>query len=648
MEELESRHHDHPPVVSLDSLEPLPPELGFLQDRFADRASLQKVVHLARAWGAHTDQVLFAMNLVRPDDYYRALALHAGLDFTDLVHHAPNWSIYERVHKRVVETGDIAPIGQGDDGLQIAIAPTGANARRIARLAEQPYLSYQLRQQIFITTPSRIRTAFLERFRSTISRNALRGLEEKYPDSSARSGLTIWQKATGFLILLITAIGCWNAPSSVWICLNVFLVAIFMVVTLFRTSAVFWSALHQRQAQKTHPPPPNSDLPVYTILVPLFREALVLPHLVQALLRLDYPIAKLDIKLILEEEDMATRQMANELNLPSAFDIIVVPPIGPQTKPKALNFALQFARGDFAVIYDAEDRPEPDQLKKAIRAFRDGPSDLVCVQARLSIYNYWHNWLTRQFTIEYAALFDALLPVMEVLRVPLPLGGTSNHFRIDKLREVGAWDSFNVTEDADLGMRLTRLGYRCTMLDSTTYEEACSSLPAWLSQRTRWFKGWLQTLVVHMRHPATTWRELGPHGFFALNILMGGIVLSSVAYPLFLGLIIYGVYTGGVFEFLPVFWSKIYLAANLWNLVAGLVASIALGWFALRSRGLNGWGPFGLSKDLMLIPIYWLLISLAAYRAIWQAVTRPFYWEKTEHGLHRANPLAQHKNGDQT
>ncbi|MBZ0217749.1 MAG: glycosyltransferase [Fimbriimonadaceae bacterium] len=366
MAELESRRQVTPPPAFSALPDNLPPELGFLQDRFADRDSLLKVTRLARVWGVSTDRVLFSMNLVRPDDYYRALALHAGLDFTDLIHHAPNWSVYRQVHKRAIEMGDIAPIGQNEDGLQIAVAPSGASVRRIALLADQPYLSYRLRGQILITTPGRIRRAFLERFRSTISRQALRGLEEKYPDSSARSGLSIWQKTACFCLLLIAVIGSWFAPAAIWVGLNVLLAAIFMAVTLFRAGAVFWSALHRADDGAAPETLPDSDLPVYTILVPLFREARVLPPLVEALMRLDYPIAKLDIKLIFEEEDTATRQAADNLNLPAAFDIIVVPPIGPQTKPKALNFALQFARGDFAVIYDAEDRPDRISLKRLL------------------------------------------------------------------------------------------------------------------------------------------------------------------------------------------------------------------------------------------------------------------------------------------
>ena len=237
------------------------------------------------------------------------------------------------------------------------------------------------------------------------------------------------------------------------------------------------------------------------MFVPLFKEVEILPHLAKALRSLDYPPAKLDIKIILESVDTATIEAASKLDFPGNVDLIVVPDRQPRTKPKALNYALQFATGDLAVIYDAEDRPEPDQLRKAATVFRHASPKLACLQARLDYFNAKENWLSRQFTIEYATLFRGLLPLFGRFGLPLPLGGTSNHFRIGVLRELGAWDPFNVTEDADLGMRLHRAGYKVETLDSTTYEEACCQPVAWVKQRTRWLKGWMQTFGVHMRAP---------------------------------------------------------------------------------------------------------------------------------------------------
>jgi cellulose synthase/poly-beta-1,6-N-acetylglucosamine synthase-like glycosyltransferase len=278
------------------------------------------------------------------------------------------------------------------------------------------------------------------------------------------------------------------------------------------------------------------------------------------------------------------------------------------------------------VIYDAEDRPEPDQLRRALH--RGGPPNLAAVQARLNLYNASDSWLTSQFTIEYCALFDGLLPALDRLSLPIPLGGTSNHFRASALRWLMAWDAFNVTEDADLGIRLARSGYRCQVVASTTHEEAPARLMCWLRQRTRWLKGYVQTWLVHMRSPAALWRELGPRGFLAFQIMVGGTVLSALAHPWFYLLASMELGAG---EFLArpgsIFGWPFWLIA-WFDLSAGYLASMGLGLLAVQRRGYRA-----LLWHIPLMPLYWLLISAAAYRALWQFMTARFEWEKTEHGL---------------
>jgi cellulose synthase/poly-beta-1,6-N-acetylglucosamine synthase-like glycosyltransferase len=237
---------------------------------------------------------------------------------------------------------------------------------------------------------------------------------------------------------------------------------------------------------------PDKALPTYTIVAALYREAASIDGLLRALARLDYPPEKLDVILAVEADDAETRSAIERRTARLPVSIIVVPPGDPRTKPKALNAALPFARGDFIVIYDAEDRPEPDQLRRAYDAFARGGARLACVQARLSIDNTADGWLTGLFTAEYAGQFDVFLDGLTALRLPLPLGGSSNHFRTHVLRKACGWDAYNVTEDADLGMRLARLGYRSEMIASTTYEEAPAQFAPWLRQRTRWFKGWMR------------------------------------------------------------------------------------------------------------------------------------------------------------
>ncbi len=379
---------------------------------------------------------------------------------------------------------------------------------------------------------------------------------------------------------------------------------------------------------------PDAALPTYTLLVPLFREAHMVPQILKALTGLDWPAAKLDIKLVLEAVDTETAAAAQALDLPGNVEIVVVPDAEPRTKPKALNYALPLARGEFLVIYDAEDRPERDQLRRAFDAFRQGPPNLATVQARLNIDNDDGSWLTRQFTLEYSALFDGILPALDRLNLPLPLGGTSNHFRVSALKWLMAWDPFNVTEDADLGTRLARFGYHCRVIASTTYEEAPAGLGNWFRQRTRWLKGFVQTWLVHMRKPRALWRELGPRGFLAFQVTIGGTILSALVHPWFYLLVAADAAGGGLLAPPASFLSAPFWATAWFALVAGYASAMTLAVLAARRRGLDH-----LLRHIPLMPLYWLLISAAAYRALWQFLTAPFKWEKTEHGGGGQPPL---------
>jgi cellulose synthase/poly-beta-1,6-N-acetylglucosamine synthase-like glycosyltransferase len=241
------------------------------------------------------------------------------------------------------------------------------------------------------------------------------------------------------------------------------------------------------------------DMPMYTVLCPLYKESIMLPIFVEAMQKLEYPIDKLQILLLLEEEDRETIATARDLDLPSQFQIVVVPNTSPKTKPKALNYGMKFATGEYIVIYDAEDDPDTLQLKKAACIFSHAGNDVACIQSKLDYYNDTQNLLTRLFTLEYSLWFNLTLPGLQALNAPIPLGGTSNHYRAAALQAIGLWDSFNVTEDADMGIRIARKGYRTLIMDSTTFEEANSMTKNWFKQRSRWVKGYMQTYLVHLR-----------------------------------------------------------------------------------------------------------------------------------------------------
>ena len=459
---------------------------------------------------------------------------------------------------------------------------------------------------------------------------AVAELMKAHPDWSAKTGLASWQVYFGTIISGLALGAMAFAPRETLTLGSIALSVFFLLAILLRFAAVV-SLLAPATGQKQRLPPllADAELPRYTVFVPLFKEVEILPHLVKALRNLDYPPAKLDIKIVLEAVDKATIEAASKLDFPGNVDLIVVPDRQPRTKPKALNYALQFATGDLAVIYDAEDRPEPDQLRKAATIFHHASPRIACLQARLDYFNAKENWLSRQFTIEYATLFRGLLPLFGRFGLPLPLGGTSNHFRIGVLRELGAWDPFNVTEDADLGMRLHRAGYNVETLNSTTYEEACCQTVPWVKQRTRWLKGWMQTFGVHMRAPRVTLRETGLTGFLTFHAYFAGIIVSSLAHPVFYVLLAYDAIQGTLFQ-RGALNDDILLCIALLNFIGGYAVNLALGALSLRGTRHKGLWP-----HVIFIPVYWLFVSAAAYRAVWQLIRAPFYWEKTEHGVSR-------------
>ena len=410
------------------------------------------------------------------------------------------------------------------------------------------------------------------------------------------------------------------APDIARAAINLLLAVPFLALAVWRLASLAAPPVPNRKA-----PPPAAGWPGYTVMVPLHGEAEALPGLVQALQALDYPRDRLEILLLLEEADDATRAAAARLDLPPEFRIVVVPDAAPRTKPKALALALLIARGELITVYDAEDTPDPAQLRAAATALL-ADRRLACVQARLAIDNAPATWLTRQFALEYAVLFSGLLPVLARWRAPVPLGGTSNHFRRAALLASAGWDPFNVTEDADLGVRLHRLGYRVGLLDSETREEAVPTFRPWLRQRTRWMKGWMQTWAVHMRSPAAIVRETGWRGLFFLQIVLAGPLLSALVHPLFYILLAIDLWSGDLFRLPESASGQLLMGITTFNLLVGYLAAIGLT-AALAIRA----GARPSLAVLASIPLYWLLISLAAYRAVLHLTIRPHHWEKTPH-----------------
>ncbi|WP_137388354.1 glycosyltransferase family 2 protein [Rhodoligotrophos defluvii] len=586
---------------------------------------------LAAAADEPLGRVLIAEGLVDQSTLAAALADVTGLPRTSSAElHAALARLSAETVQDVLLTGYL-PLCLGDSGPLYATADPA------------PWRGAEMGMPVAgLMTADELRAACLHVWGGALLHHARDRLADSLPQYSARRRLSRGQIAAALALLIAAGVSLWLAPPAAMLAAAVLLCTVFLSVIALKGLAL----IADRPAHHVAPDArlPDSELPVYSILVPAFREAEVLPHLIDALLALDYPAAKLDIKIILEREDWETRCALAKMSLPGCFETVVVPKLMPQTKPKALNYAMRFVRGTYLVIYDAEDRPEPDQLRQAVARFAQEPDDVACLQARLSYFNHGENWLTRQFTIEYAALFDLLLPVLARFGLPLPLGGTSNHFRVDVLRAVHAWDPFNVTEDADLGLRFARLGYRVGVIASTTYEEANCRLGNWLRQRSRWIKGWMQTWLVHMRAPGLLLRELGWRGFITFQAVTAGIVLSGLLHPLCVGVLLWKAVTVDplAVQLTPLEW----LLAGLGTIVfvSGLVVALASGMVALGHRP----ELLYLRRSLLTMPVYWLLISAGAWYALWELVRRPFHWQKTRHGLSRQarhHQTAGHKRG---
>jgi cellulose synthase/poly-beta-1,6-N-acetylglucosamine synthase-like glycosyltransferase len=376
---------------------------------------------------------------------------------------------------------------------------------------------------------------------------------------------------------------------------------------------------------------PRTTWPTYTIICPLYKESHILPHFINAISSLEYPSSALQVLLVLESDDQESIRIANSHALPSHFQILVVPDHLPKTKPKACNFALHQATGDYLVIYDAEDQPDPLQLKKAVLAFEHlVDARTICLQAKLNFYNPHQNLLTKLFTLEYSLWFDLVLTGLHSLKAPIPLGGTSNHFRHSSLRQLHGWDPFNVTEDCDLGIRLFKKGFRTAMLDSTTMEEANSHFGGWFRQRSRWIKGYIQTYLVHMRRPHEFMTDIKNWHILTFQLIVGGKILSMWINPiLWLLTISYFSFRGIVGGFIE----SLYITPVFYMAVISLVFGnfLYLYYYMIGAAKREHWE---LVKYAFLVPIYWLMMSIASLKALKQIILRPHYWEKTTHGLH--------------
>ncbi len=596
---------------------PLPPELAFLALHGVPPDVLREAAALAREADVPAVDALLRGGFMAEDAFYRALAAELGLPFVAGLTPGPGARYPESVQAGLV------PLGPESAPHRFAIAPSGTQiAGLLARRG-------RIAPGLAVTTPTTLRDGVLVACAVSVADAASLGLARAEPAFSFRGGPTGGQTCAAAAALVTLVAAFWLVPEVSMVLFGAGSGLLFLGMITLRLDAV---RTHVPVAPRVAPRRwLDRELPVYTVIVPLYRERRVFDRLLAALDRFDYPRPKLDIKIVVEADDAEMREALRERSVPGHVEIVVAPPGQPRTKPRALNVALPLARGDLTVIYDAEDVPAPDQLRLAVDAFARGGPDVGCLQGRLVIDNSADAWLTRLFTIEYAALFDVINPGLAAAGLPVPLGGTSTHFRTPVLRAARGWDPWNVTEDADLGVRLALLGWRVMDLPSSTLEEAPAELAAWMRQRTRWMKGFMQTCITHSRRPLFCLRRLGPVGFVGALTMTFGTVVSALFYPVLALGAVAALADGALSRIGPPL-DALGWGVGLVTFAAGAVAMLVPPAEALRRRRWWGLLPF-----VPLMPLYYVLVSVAAWRALVELVHRPFRWNKTDHGLARTS-----------
>lgn len=472
------------------------------------------------------------------------------------------------------------------------------------------------------------------------------------PEASAAGGLTWWQKWTPIVLVVFGILTFIVNPRVGFIILLAASNIAFFISVSFKTLATLRWPFRRAGIERFqlgvvkervdrgvpalwHQRMTDAELPLYTILVPAYMEPNIIGKVIENLDGLDYPQSKLEVLILLEEDDVETLEAARNMKPPEYVRILLVPAGHPQTKPRACNYGLAFANGEFCVIFDAEDHPDPGQLRGAVSEFKrddfersyldKDQQELVCTQAALNYFNADYNVITRMFAVEYSQWFDAMLPGLDDSGIPLPLGGTSNHFRTQELREIGGWDPYNVTEDADLGLRAAADGMRVSTFQSVTWEEACSQTPAWIRQRTRWIKGYLITAAVNTRQPREVWRATGLRGMIGTIGLILGTPLAFLLYPVAL--------TTTLITYIGVQFIGLDLPEGL--IVGGTINMLFGNLMMVLSAAVTSYFRYGwrIAVFAVFLPIYWILHSFAAWRAAIQMIRDPFKWEKTPHGL---------------
>ncbi len=602
------------------------PEL-LVNDGFITRGDREKIEKFAA--GSELSFIKIALNFgyISRKNYERSM-VNAGYTFKPIREEAYDQEVLDQIELTFADAHLAIPLRIKNNKIVTLMAdPTDQ------LFVDYIRMTYDMEPEIIVADDLDITWLSHKLLGDVYVKSSVFELLNRDPDSSALVTFSTPQLVIFFLFLGLLAAGLVLNFKNVTIIINVAMSFFFLIAIIFKLFLSLVGSrfeLHQAVSKEEVRSLIDTELPVYTILLPVYKEDNLIKKLIWNLQSLDYPREKLDVKLLIEEDDDLTLNAVRNLDFPAVFEVIVVPFHMPKTKPKACNYGLHFSRGKYLTIYDAEDIPDTDQLKKAVKLFEKLPENYICVQSALNYYNRNENFLTRMFTLEYSYWFDYMLPGLDTLDIPIPLGGTSNHFKMENLIELGAWDPFNVTEDADLGVRAYAKGYKVAIINSTTYEEANNEPFNWIRQRSRWIKGYMQTYLVHMRNPVKLWRKIGWKGFLGFNFFVGATPVTFLVYPILLFIFLaYVVFNLASIKTLFPDWV---LFISIFNLMVGNILMIYVNMMAVFKRRFYELILFAIAN-----PIYWLMHSAAAFMALYQLVVKPFYWEKTNHGLSKIN-----------
>src|SRR5215217_49037 len=598
-----------------------------IRDGFLTEADQERIDDFSRRSGLSYVKIALNFGYISRKNYERSLA-NEGYVFQQIREEAHDQEVLSKIELKFADEHLALPLRIENNKVVTLMADPSDQL-----FIDFIRFTYDMEPQIIVASDLDITWLSHVLLGQGYVKSAVFELLNRDPKNSALTTFTTPQLIFTFGLLGIVICGLILSFANTAIILNVLLSSFFLVAIVFKLFLALVGSrfeLDEAVTKKEVREVVDADLPIYTIHLPVYKEDKLIKKLIWNLQSIDYPREKLDIKLLIEEDDDKTLNAVRNLDFPAVFEVIVVPFHMPKTKPKACNYGLHFSRGKYLTIYDAEDVPDTDQLKKVVALFNKLPENYIVIQSALNYFNRNENFLTRMFTLEYSYWFDYMLPGLDTFDIPIPLGGTSNHFKFEYLIELGGWDPFNVTEDADLGVRAYDKGYKVAIINSTTYEEANNEMFNWVRQRSRWIKGYMQTHLVHMRNPVTLWKKLGWKGFLGFNFFIGATPITFLVYPLLLS--IFFCYVIFDLETIRTLFPDWVLFMSIINLMVGNILMIYVNMMAVFKRRYYELIIFAVAN-----PIYWLLHSWAAYKGLYQLVVKPFYWEKTNHGLSKTH-----------